>query len=708
MIFQKRFFVLDQGIFGVNLVNLVRPKTRRQNNFYIQSASSTKKLSLKMAEKDDGMLYDFTRQFADSLAVEFRFVEDIAHGLADSRPDAVQRHLSQLFTAVNFVASNAAPFGSGLISFITGQAEKHLQDKNNERVEKRSAQLSKHSPEKRTLLFEQIAREVMYRYGPSIYQFVDFCKGDQVALDRLSRTGAIRIIYFALKRNIGFEHCDKLVRGKKLVIFVLTRICLFLTTLVSLPFRACDSGMADGFEGFPERDMLTRLTEGVINLMDASSKKPIVFSCEGLYTRSGYMSPGCQYWIHSDYDRQQAALVGGPSVGGRRSPYVVFANAAQHRSGMHREDKLVPKYGYMSVPSASEPLSIGYRKHHPSGDESHGSHNHSHNHNHHVVTSTKFKYRYVSLDHIVHYLAAMKGVTAKVDFNTWLMQGRHAAEFRMAAGFSVQALYRGAIDLQQLICHNVNFADGVFTNVDFSYCVFRHIIIANLQQARLLGSTFIDCTATGSALSGANLSLSTIDGCKFEGLGGIITLNYGILQQTSFAGCTFAVSSFTGMEYDNTTLQSFSTSYARSVTGLEGSGQADERLYEMLLETKLKQEEMAALLREREAALRQQEEDRSANRDLLSSLRAADSQKEIKQSQRVLSVEEKIMQLGRRLDAFDRSTLGTSMEKIKAPLTTEDNPITKIFEVLFFLKPLKLLRLLQKNPDVVKWSKLPR
>jgi hypothetical protein len=167
-----------------------------------------------MAAKEDGLLYSFVQQFADSLAVEYRFVEDVAHGIADTRPDYIQRHMSLLFNVVNF-AANAAPMGSGLVAFITQQAEKHVQNDRNTKTEKGLSALTKHSPDKRTFLFQQIATEVMYRYGAAIYHFVEFAGpgNAQLALDRLARTGAIRIIYYALKRNIGFEHCEKLVRG---------------------------------------------------------------------------------------------------------------------------------------------------------------------------------------------------------------------------------------------------------------------------------------------------------------------------------------------------------------------------------------------------------------------------------------------------------------------------------------------------------------
>ena len=169
-----------------------------------------------MTDKDEGPLYDFVRQFADSLAVEYRFIEDISHGLADSRPDAVQRHLTQLFSVVNVIAANALPCGSGVISFITEQIGKKVQDKNNKDVEKWTSELTKHSAEKRAFLFEQIAKEVMYRYGSCINHFISHPgQNSSVYLDRLARTGAIRIIYYALKRNIGFENCEKLVRGKR-------------------------------------------------------------------------------------------------------------------------------------------------------------------------------------------------------------------------------------------------------------------------------------------------------------------------------------------------------------------------------------------------------------------------------------------------------------------------------------------------------------
>jgi hypothetical protein len=165
------------------------------------------------------------------------------------------------------------------------------------------------------------------------------------------------------------------------------------------------------------------------------------------------------------------------------------------------------------------------------------------------------------------------------------------------------------------------------------------------------------------------------------------------------------------MEYDDVTLNSFSTSFAHTSTnGIEvgTNNGAKEGLYAMLVETKLQQERFEAALREKEEALKQQALDRASNRNLLNDLSNANSQKEQQQTKRVLDAEEKLAMLGKRMDAYEKSTLGQSITSISKPFVSDLNPLTKVLEILFFLKPMKLLGLLQKNPDVVKWCALPR
>ena len=70
-------------------------------------------------------------------------------------------------------------------------------------------------------------------------------------------------------------------------------------------------------------------------------------------------------------------------------------------------------------------------------------------------------------------------------------------------------------------------------------------------------------------------------------------------------------------------------------------------------------------------------------------------------------VETQLEELKLHLCAYDKSTLDQSMTQFKPP-TSEDSALSKIFEVLFFQKPMKLLKLLMKNADVTKWCQLPR
>jgi hypothetical protein len=191
-----------------------------------------------MTSKEDGLLYSFVQQFADSLAVEYRFVEDVAHGITGTRPDYTQRHMSLLFDVVNF-AANPASMGSDLVALITEETAKRLENGRSTNSENCHLALAQHSPDKRTFLFKQIATEVMYRYGSAIYHFVELVGpgNANLALARLARTGAIRIIYYALKRNVGFKYYEKLVRGDLLLLLIIQRVIWIISNVSLLCFQ---------------------------------------------------------------------------------------------------------------------------------------------------------------------------------------------------------------------------------------------------------------------------------------------------------------------------------------------------------------------------------------------------------------------------------------------------------------------------------------
>lgn len=170
-----------------------------------------------MVEREDGIFYNFVQEFSEALSTEYNFMVNVSHGLAQSRPDAMQRHLKELFAVVDLAASFAPALASGLVSFIADQVNQTMQTQNNLQSEKKLSELTKHSPEERNLFFFQIANEVMYRYGACIYFYSTQVgeENSQVMLSRLARTGAMRILYHALKLGIGFEHCEKLVKGNE-------------------------------------------------------------------------------------------------------------------------------------------------------------------------------------------------------------------------------------------------------------------------------------------------------------------------------------------------------------------------------------------------------------------------------------------------------------------------------------------------------------
>ena len=243
-------------------------------------------------------------------------------------------------------------------------------------------------------------------------------------------------------------------------------------------------------------------------------------------TKCGFVAPGGEFW-----HRAAAAAAAADCV----------EQVGSEKEVAPSPNQLAPEFGYAAVPSIIQTAHVTLRKHYPSMES-----------DAHARAIVQFKYRYVSIEHIVNYLKEMRNLTradARVDFNQWLSTGSHAKEFALPSTGStgVKALFRGIVDNKFLTERGVKFTDGVFLNVDFSYSTFRNITFGRVQQTRLIGCTFMDCTATGRAFSGSDLSLSIFDRCDFKGLTGALTLNHSVLSQTSFAGCALLVFDFHGM-----------------------------------------------------------------------------------------------------------------------------------------------------------------
>ena len=432
------------------------------------------------------VLNDFELQFIENLNQEWSFYKEISSGRQDAlRTDRIEQHIEDLCGVANVLGQGAKAIGIPLVkefvSFITNQIEKEQQLECNEFVEYKKSILRKYEEEKLKLLFQQVAREVKYQYGACILHFVESLRGH--SLDRLARIGATRVIYYAIFCSIDFENCEKLVRG-----------------------------LAEGFAELHGGDLFSKLCVGLIH------QSPL--SCEGLYTRSGFMSPSGKFWIHADYDRQL-------SKDGQKK-FVEFVQPCTSFN-FGRENLLVPKYGYIAVPSDESIEALGFRKHNPHIEA-----------NAALNRSIGLEYRYVGLVHLVHYLTDVKGSIGRdgrLGFNRWLLTNpQHSREYSVLPGHSICAVYRGDVNAEVLLRRGVNFGDGAFEQVDFSYCRFSNVNLNNMKDSKLVSCSFINCRATGSALTGANLSLSSFDSCKFEGLrSSFISLDYANLSNTSFA-----------------------------------------------------------------------------------------------------------------------------------------------------------------------------
>ena len=160
---------------------------------------------LHYTEKVDGPMYAFTSVLAKALELVHNTFKDISEGLAVSQPEVIDLHLKLLFAPMNISSENHTSLGRDLISFVT----RHMKQQSN---------IFQIPLDKRALLFAQIAREVMFRYGAHISTLLAVgdldASSTEGALACLSHTGAIRVALFALQRNIDFENCEKLVQGK--------------------------------------------------------------------------------------------------------------------------------------------------------------------------------------------------------------------------------------------------------------------------------------------------------------------------------------------------------------------------------------------------------------------------------------------------------------------------------------------------------------
>ena len=425
-----------------------------------------------------------------TLKNELNCIVSIATGQAECK-DAVDDNLDSLSKSLDVTGNIFSP----LTTIV--EIAKHISErlggvsiKINEEPDKRPYGIALADsiklyplPEQREVLLNQVAREITYRFGPTIHYIMKQHNSTRV-ISKLAKVAALRTWYYAIAENIGLHDSQELANG-----------------------------VIEGFESlrdiFP--DFVSRL--GEVTALDRDLQDGLPFRAEACYAYCGFVTPQFCFWTHADCERQVRNKYD--------APFVQFMNAGQDS----RVEYLVPKYGYAQLPSAELPLSYQYlpqlllRRREESGF------------NVHIEHCTQFPVRYVGFSQIVHYLqemkkhnkavSAMAAASSKKDkkdkkekssinnkgsskgsikegtsippLSEWLKQ-HYPDEFECTGALT--PTYRPSqrsLDEKHFRELGISFQDGNFTGCDFSYCTFANMTFANFSASRLLFCTFSKC-----------------------------------------------------------------------------------------------------------------------------------------------------------------------------------------------------------------------
>ena len=432
------------------------------------------------------------------------------------------------------------------------------------------------------------------------------------------------------------------------------------------------------------------------------------FTIEGLFARSAFIKPldkqgYYEYWIHADPERQVS------NTPGVDYGYVKFLKVKEVKGKKPTKDDLIPKYGYIAVPTINELNTVyKYGKYNPDKNEG----------NYHVVNVKEFAARYVSLFHIESYLKAMKdvklGTSKHLSFNQWL-RNSYSNQY---CGKSLMAIYRqGKFDQKVLDRKKLNFHDGDFSNCDFSFCAFDNITIGNMSKCLLTHCLFRNCTATGEALNEATLNFSFLENCNFQRMSGIFRMRYGKMTDCDFSGSHFI--DFGGEGADEATKATMKT-----VTTMKGGVEVNVsdqlREKEAMMQKKLDQANAEnARIRAQtqkeadqrlERTLQANEALKKAARDRSESSASARSRNSSIASSQGDTTDDEIDEIDRdgHFVAYSKNTLKDSIEEVATKQSLEDKMANKMFEALFFTTPVAFLRELDRKKLPITWLSLVR
>eukprot|EP01031_Cornospumella_fuschlensis_P034705 gene34705-42026_t len=628
---------------------------------------------------EDEYLQIFYQSLSDSLRLEFNFTKQVAAGQLDIRSDVLEKYLNTLNSGLSFIGGIGGPvkIGTDIVQWIASYVmDKHHGDRK-DRVKAFVHSLTKCDTSKQYEVYiNNIAREVTYRYGVNLKHMIlaNQEEGNYLrVIETLSHVAALRIMFFALKEQISIGDCETLVNG-----------------------------LIDGYEGMDGQQLSHTLSK--VTLFDRLRNSENIYSAEGFFARCGFVMPSdveLIYYIDRDVRNKFVSLRRDTSSLGSQPPP---GEGNDYRNG------LVPKYGYAMVGSLpmTQHFPEGLGRHFPTrAGESRPS-------NPFIPTIVTARYRHVSPQQLEQYLAfTMSATGSKVfSFSQWLRQ-TYPTIFGGNATFPI---FRGSVDETTLKARGLSFSKAIFENCDFSYCKFNNIPFHTMSRCLLVGSTFQNCSGTAACFNGSDLTMSSMNNCNFQRLQGMLVVNFATITNCFFNGSSLMLQ-YEGLSIDNASSDSFADCKTKNRSGVEENLGMRIKENQLIMERKIDniRAEEARRSREQDEHLQAYnvsvEEQIAAIRNIVIQ-NAEEMKAEVQKNKAAASAtpasfadfsdDEK-----QRIFAFHKTTIEESIEKLQK-IVTEDAILEKLFDSLFFTKPVMLLKELASVPANMPWADVPR
>lgn len=434
---------------------------------------------------EEEILQSYYVSLSDALKMEFQFTKQVAAGQVEARPDVVEQFVKRLNQGLSLLDSiPMAKIGVSLVQAIAFLITRHRSNQKKKRLKGFADSLLKCETTKQYEIYlNNIAREIVYRYGNNLLYFIRVHLENanyQTTIETLAHVAALRIMFYALQESISIESCEALVNG-----------------------------LIDGYQGL-EGGQFIHALNNVSIYQKVSEGTATSFSAEGFYSRCGYVIPSDQeYLFYIDRDVKNK---------------FVSVHNVRHRK-LNSRNYMVPKYGYAMT--AELPITQNFPQ--ELGRHFPVEHSHENPFIGHVQMS---RHQFVSAQQLERYLqyTAIMESNQIVSFSKFLQ----ITYPQMYRGESVVPIYRGEINESSLNARGMSFQKGIFERCDFSFCKFSNINFRSMAHCLLIGSELNSCSATGGALSGADLTLASVSNCNFRNLAGILVANFGNFSNSYF------------------------------------------------------------------------------------------------------------------------------------------------------------------------------